>query len=202
MKKPGWLELAGALALIVIGPGSVLVGLTTAPRRDVPAWLHVSETDLTRCTIEVQTVLAVAIVCLGTFTVFRTVLGEFGLALRSALALVVTAPFVVLALPEIMLGTRHAAPDPDIPFPTDFDYRAYLPHLFDAVKEPALWSLTAAAFLGGVLGVAVRCWPRPAEHAPLSAGLLIDDPAAAVFTPEFPAGQRDPFSSRSEGRPS
>ncbi|MFL0286850.1 hypothetical protein ACJH6J_23785 [Mycobacterium sp. SMC-18] len=199
MQKPGWLELAGATALIVIGPGSVLVGLTTTPRRDVPAWLHVSETDLAWCTIGVQVSLAVTIVCLGTFAVFSTVLGEFGSALTSALVLVMTAPFAVLALPEIMLSDRHAPPDPDIPFATDFDYRAYLPHLFEAVKEPALWSLTAAVLLGGVLGVAVRCWPRPAEHAPLSAGMLIDDPAA-VFTPEVPSGQRDSFASRREGR--
>lgn len=160
-------------ACVVIPTAIVLAELSRPPRRDVPGWLHVTATDLTQLTFEIQAALVGMILVLGAHAVL---LAKQHAIAHAAKALSIGVYLVTCTLflsPPILAGT-HSLPTFDgdpIPYSTDFDYNAYLPDLLPAVVAPAVWALAAAIPLGLALSTVDRFCSRRRQSAQ-SAGTL------------------------------
>lgn len=165
------LVIAALLVLQVVG---VVADLARSPRRDVPEWLHVTDADITRGTHEIQVMLVMSILVLGTQAVVLALRRCFLRAVAGLALLAWWTATVIFTAPALLLGTRYAQPplnwpgsaDP-IPVSTDFDYATYLPRLLDAVIAPGLWSLLAAGALGGIIAAGISAYedrrPRPSS---------------------------------------
>lgn len=141
------------------------------PEQNIPAWLHITAADLAQNTLVTQISVATIILLASSLAV---VLAVHRLFARAATLLLGAAGFTataVFVLPGITVGEgeAHVAGPPGssadpVPFPTDLDYHAYLPHLLDAVTKPALWSLAAAIPLGLALAAAGIRLPDLRRH--------------------------------------
>lgn len=157
----------GGVALCAGGVVSTVLALTSTPRHDVDAWLHVTDAQLAWCTLEVQVVTVIVMVGLGIAAVAGTLLGHIAAAIKTGVGLLMGPVVAIFVLPHSLLSHRatfiaapFGGPALRVEYPTDFDYRTYLPHLLDALIAPALGSLAAAALLGGTFAAAARYWPR------------------------------------------
>ncbi|MDO3014598.1 hypothetical protein P5V34_11430 [Mycobacteroides abscessus subsp. abscessus] len=155
-------SVTGALALL--GAPFALAGiqLINTPARDVPAWLHVTGTDLARTSAYTTGLTAFMIVLCGASVVIASLLRRYIEAVVLLFMLVWAPAATVFVVPVVLLASRGEYPpagytgsaDP-IPMSTDFNYRAYLPDLLSSLVTPALWALAAAVVLGLILSPVV-----------------------------------------------
>jgi len=161
------MAMAIVIGLMIAGAVSEL---HRAPERDVASWLHVTDADIARETVHTQLFVAFVIVTGVAATVLLAVQRRFDRVAVAFFMVVAETVFAWFLYPSFALGSRDgtpAPPSPDIhapmtpiPVPTDFDYHAHLPVIWDSVTTPALWSLAAAVPLGLLLAAAGQAWNR------------------------------------------
>jgi len=170
-----WRPVARALALLAIPFALAGMQLLQTPKRDVPAWRHITGADLARTTSYITWFTAFIIVLCGAGFVFASLLRSYDEAFLMGVMLVCAPAATVFFLPVLFLASRGAycpgALDP-VPVATDFNFRAYLPDLLSALVTPALWALGAAVVLGLILALilaaAVRFLPARRVATPSS----------------------------------
>lgn len=175
-------------ACVVIPTAIVLAELSRPPQRDVPSWLHVTATDLTQLTFQIQAALVGMILVLGAQAVLlarQHAIAHAAKALSIGVYLVTCTLFLS---PPFLAGTR-SLPTFDgnpVPYSTDFDYNAYLPDLLPAVVAPVLWALAASIPLGLALSALGRFFRRRRQSAQ-SADRTLPTGRAAHSDVELPA---------------